>query len=171
MELNFNHFQVWKKNRLRVGIICFHLFTISKLIGSLKRGVFHVGSSKCCREHRQKQGKMHGVLPLSLNLACIMALTSVPYAHGTVLLLLYFPLLNVTYWDTQWKKRTMHNTELYANLERVCQLGLFCILFVVDGPSCHGDAALFNLQESWGLVQRGAAAAGRFGPYCRQRWV
>lgn len=40
-----------------------------------------------------------------------------------------------------------------------------------DRAPCHGDTSVVNLQESWWLVQRGAPATGRPGPYCWQRWV
>lgn len=38
-----------------------------------------------------------------------------------------------------------------------------------DGPSRHGNVTVPHLQARWRLVQRGTAAAGRTGSYCRQR--
>lgn len=43
------------------------------------------------------------------------------------------------------------------------------VVVIADGPSRHGNITVSHLQASGGLVQGGAAAAGRTGSYCRQR--
>lgn len=59
--------------------------------------------------------------------------------------------------------------DLASNAVHCPELADDDVVSVADGPPGHGDSAVSDLQESWGLVQRGTTTTGRLGPHCRQR--